>query len=249
MIHYHGTPISGGTQAQRALKGRHIMLSYATKSNVEQLIELCHSFTLDNGAYTAWKAGTPFDLEGYAEWATHWHKHPAFDWCLIPDEIDGDEDANALMRAKWHNATPQSLRRRSVPVWHLHESLDVLQGFAVAYDRVALGSSGEYATIGTSSWWSRMYEAMDVLCENRQPKVRIHGLRMLDPTIFSQLPFSSADSTNVARNAGLDKRWDGPYCPRSPATRAAVLIERIESHASASLLPEIPVHRNLELFG
>ena len=249
MIHYHGTPISGGTQAQMALKGRHIMVSFATKSAMEQLVEICHSFVLDNGAFSTWKAGVPFDLEGYAEWVIKWHRHPAFDWALIPDVIDGDEDANAQMRAAWFNAVPDRLRQRAVPVWHLHESLDVLEYFTTAYDRVALGSSGDYAIVGAPAWWVRMHEAMEVLCEDRMPKVRIHGLRMLDPTIFSQFPLASADSKNVARNAGIDKRWTGPYAPATPASRAAVLIERIEAHASASVLPERQVHRNFELFG
>ncbi|RYA96317.1 hypothetical protein DD593_26130 [Enterobacter cloacae complex sp. 742-ADZ3-9B] len=60
---------------------------------------------------------------------------------------------------------------------------------------------------------------------------------MLNKEIFSHVPLSSADSTNVARNIGIDKVWNGsPYAPASKETRAAVLVERIESFNSASSL-------------
>ena len=84
MIHYHGTPISGGTQAQMALRNRHIMVSFATASQAEMLIELCSTFTVDNGAYSAWKSGKKFDLEGYAQFVERWCRHPGFDWCVMP---------------------------------------------------------------------------------------------------------------------------------------------------------------------
>lgn len=46
-----------------------------------------------------------------------------------------------------------------------------------------------------------------------------------------------ADSTNVARNIGIDKAWQkSAYAPASKETRAAVLVERIESMNSASAL-------------
>ena len=94
-----------------------------------------------------------------------------------------------------------------VPVWHLHESLDRLDLLANAYSLVALGSSGEYASPDSPKWWARMAEVMECVCIDGQPVTKLHGLRMLDPTILAHLPLASADSTNVARNIGLDSRW------------------------------------------
>jgi hypothetical protein len=103
------------------------------------------------------------------------------------------------------------------------------------WPRIALGSSGQYATIGNEGWWSRMSEAMTVLTDgDGYPKTKIHGLRMLDPVVFSHIPFSSADSTNVARNIGIDARWNGAYAPSTRYQRALILMERIETHAPAS---------------
>lgn len=66
-------------------------------------------------------------------------------WAVIPDVIDGDEDANNALLVSW------SLRGlpKGAPVWHLHESLDRLQRLAAGYERVCFGSSGSYAQIGT----------------------------------------------------------------------------------------------------
>jgi hypothetical protein len=53
-----------------------------------------------------------------------------------------------------------------------------------------------------------MKSAMRVCCDaSGMPRTRLHGLRMLNPELFSQLPLSSADSTNVARNVQLDRKW------------------------------------------
>jgi hypothetical protein len=111
-----------------------------------------------------------------------------------------------------------------------------------------LGSSGQFAQIGTPRWWGRMSEAMAVVTEDGIPVTRLHGLRMLDPVVFSHIPFASADSTNVARNIGIDSRWTGPYSPKSRQARALV---RIESHAAAHRWngEASGVAQNHELFG
>ena len=65
------------------------------------------------------------------------------------------------------------------------------------------------------------------------PLTKLHGLRMLNPKIFTRLPLSSADSTNIARNIGIDSAWRGTYLPPSKDVRALVMRERIESSHSA----------------
>ena len=110
----------------------------------------------------------------------------------------------------------------------------------------------KYQKMGGREWWSRMAEAMTIICDKKgRPKTKIHGLKMLDPSIFSYIPLASADSTNVARNIGIDSAWTGPYTPASKKQRAAILAERIESHASASAwsFDCFPQQLELELFG
>ena len=75
-----------------------------------------------------------------------------------------------------------------------------------------------------------------------RPICKIHGLRMLNPKVFSNLPLSSADSTNIARNVGIDANWKGTYTPASREMRAEVMRERIELAQSAISLPMEAAH-------
>lgn len=235
MIRYHGTPFSGDTTTRLALRGRHAMVSFARPDDVAIVAELCQSFALDNGAFTAWTQGKKYDAQGFLEWAEIWLKHPGCDFALIPDVIDGNESQNdEWIEELCNDARFVGRMDQWCPVWHLHESLDRLDRLMGMWSRVAFGSSGQYAEVSSPRWWQRMAEALDVATdEDGLPRVKLHGLRMLDSVVFAHIPFSSADSTNVARNIGLDERWTGPYVPSTDHTHALVMIDRIESHASA----------------
>lgn len=228
MIHYHGTPFTPNADMIKSFTAKHCMVSFERPDQMEIAAEVCQSVVLDNGAFSAWRQGKQYDFTGYVEWASLWVRHPCVDWCVIPDVIDGTEADNDALIADWplHQAV-------SVPVWHMHESLERLEKL-LSFPRVALGSSGQFATVGDGKWWSRMSEAMEVICDvDGIPRTKLHGLRMLDPTVFSRLPLASADSCYVARNSGIDSAWKGPYMMTGRYTRAVVLMERIERHASA----------------
>ncbi len=240
MIHYHGTPIGGARQdVARFLMGRHALVPYPRQDDMGIVAEACQSFVFDNGAFTVWKQGGVLDVDGYIAWCDQWRRHPGFDWALIPDVIEGDESENDALLADW----PREIR--GVPVWHMHEGIDRLVRLGHEWPVVALGSSGQWANPGTPEWWSRMTEAMNELCdEHGRPPCRLHGLRMLDPAIFSKLPLTSADSTNAAVNCGSLDRF-GMYVPATSAQRAAVIAERIEAHNSAAWWRKTPVQQDI----
>lgn len=242
MIAYHGTPCSGDrVNAAKFLAGRHAMVSFAAPSELPVVMDVCNSFVLDNGAYSIWKNGGQLDVEGYFDWVDAAQHHPGFDWALMPDVIDGSEqDNNALFR-RW-----PFRHGTGVPIWHLHESLDWLVWLSGVYGRVALGSSGQWPTPGTDGWWDRMGEAMRVLdIGHGRPRCKLHGLRMLDPAIFTRLPFASADSTNAVRNSNLIGRF-GMYPPPSQAARMATIADRIEAHQSTAVW--VPIEQTMDLF-
>ncbi len=254
MIHYHGTPLSGANDNYLALTAKHAMVSYAKPELITLTAELCQSFCLDNGAFSAWKNGTDYDFDGYREWADHWLRHPACDFAIIPDIIDGSEDENdqQILWLFGRDDVEFDLKSKWVPVWHLHESIKRLVRLAHEWPRIAFGSSGEYAEISTPQWWTRMAQAMVAITDaDGFPVTKLHGLRMLDPGIFSYIPLSSADSTNVARNLGIDKRWTGPYVPKTEKIRAMVIMDRIESHACAARWnsEHIAMQANFDLIG
>jgi len=230
VIHYHGTPIGGSrVDAIRFLTGRHALISFFRQDDIGAAADVCQSFCLDNGAFSVWQRGGVLDVDGYVQWVEKWHKHPGFDWALIPDVIDGSEAENDILMRDW----PTNLR--GVPVWHMHESMQRLKDLAAYWPIVSLGSSGNWRTPGTAAWWVRMSEAMAAICDSDgRPMCKLHGLRMLDPQIFSRLPLSSADSTNAAVNCGSLARF-GSYLPPTSSQRAEVIAERIEAHNSAAV--------------
>lgn len=246
MIHYHGLPMWPQSDMPRAFAARHGMVSFEHPGQIEIAAEVCQSVVLDNGAFSAWKSGKALDIEGYVHWCRQWLKHPAVEWCVIPDVIDGTEAQNDMQCHRW----PHGMN--GVPVYHLHESMERLERLVGRYPRVALGSSGMYADPGAPAWWARMAEVMRVACTaDGMPKTKLHGLRMLDPVLFSHIPLASADSCNIARNVGIDAKWNGPYAPKSKHMRALVMMDRIEGHASASrwCASNGGVQQNFELIG
>jgi hypothetical protein len=231
VIHYHGLPITPATAAARAIGGGHAFVNFGTPDQLGLVLDICQSFATDCDAFPAWRRGEPItDWEPYYEWIAELHRYPSFDFAVIPDVIDGDEAQNDALIEEWPWKSKPWV---GSPVWHMHESLDRLLRLALAFPRICIGSSGEYAVVGSAKWWIRMAEVMNVICDKHgRPICKIHGLRMLDTGVFTRFPFASADSTNIGRNVGIDSKWRGTYTPASKEARAQVMRERIEAHQS-----------------
>lgn len=243
MIHYHGGPITPETCALKVWSGRHAFVSWAAPSQINVAASVAQSFALDNGAFSLWKAGKPVNWEDYYRWSEGWLAHPACDWAIIPDVIGGSEEENDELLLQWPHGD------RGVPVWHLNESTERLVRLADRYSRVCLGSAAEWDVSKPSKCLERLGATLPAICVNGKPKVKLHGLRMLSPKITSQVPLASADSTNVARNIGIDQAWKGTYQPATKETRALVLVERIESVQTPATIDLLPIPQpTLEIF-
>lgn len=191
-MHYHGTPLTPRTVLHE-LAGRCFCVRYQRHQDIEACHEIGQSVMLDNGAFSFWKLGHDTDWPGYYRWCERWLEHWST-WAVIPDVIDGDETANDKLLTQW------PFGDRGAPVWHMHETLRRLAQLTHEWPLVCVGSSGEYAELGTPRWERRMAEAMDVACDpDGVPRTRLHMLRGL-AFAGGPYPFYSADSTNVARN-------------------------------------------------
>jgi len=234
MIHYHGAPIWPLKAAAEIFPNAHVFVCVNNAEQMALILLCCSSFAVDNGAFPAWRSGAPItDWGPYYEWVDEIRKYPQFDFAVIPDVIDGDEAANDALILEWPWA--KSHPHLGAPVWHMHESVERLVRLALAFPRICIGSSGEFSAVGTAKWWDRMAVALCAICDPEgRPICKLHGLRMLNPAVFSRLPLSSADSTNIAINAKLDKKWKGTYTPVSVAARGIVMRGRIESHQALS---------------
>lgn len=219
MILYHGTPMGGRRiDVGRFLAGRNALISYARPEDLGVALEVCQTVVIDNGAYTAWKSGSPItDWEPYYRWLETFHLHPAFQWAIIPDVIGGSDADNDGLIAQW----PKHIK--GIPVWHLNASLDRLSEM-LTWDWIAIGSGHAYP-VGSRKWHARMAEAMDVICdENGMPRTKLHGLKMANPAVFTKYPFASVDSTNVARNRNSKRVYPSP----NAIQRAEAIAARLE---------------------
>lgn len=228
MIPYHGLPIWPATAAVDGVGNGHAFVSYRRPEQLSLAVEVAQSIAIDNGAFSAWSAGEAVtDWGPFYAWVDDVRRIPSVDFIVIPDVIDGSEADNDALLAEWPFG-----KFVGAPVWHMHESLERLVRLVSEYPRVCIGSSGEFSRVGSPAWWTRMRVAMLVVCDPLgRPNCKLHGLRMLNPEVYSRLPLASADSTNLARNIPIDSRWKGTYQP--PATnksaRAQVLRARIEN--------------------
>lgn len=212
-LHYHGTPITPGSVLGH-LAGRCFCVSFARPENVATCHEIGQSVMLDNGAFSLWRTGRTTDWPGFYVWCERWLDWPTT-WAVIPDVIDGDEDANDALIAQWPFAG------RGAPVWHMHESIERLLRLCDEWPRVCVGSSGAYAVVGDLRWHHRMQDAMNALCGSGSVPVWLHMLRGM-ALAGSEYPFASLDSTDVARNharpsnpdaLAMALRWDARQCP------------------------------------
>jgi len=234
-------PITPNSVAMEAVRNGHAFVSFARRDQLALVMEVCQSFAIDNGAFSAWQSGKPVtDWSGYYAWAQEMLFIPSCDFAVIPDVIDGDEQANDELLAQW--PLP---RWFGAPVWHMHESIDRLLRLAMNYPRVCIGSSGGFSRVGSQEWWVRMGQAMDRVCPDGRPLCRLHGLRMLNTEVFSRLPLASADSTNIARNVGIDQKWRGTYLPPSREVRAQVMRARIEAYNAPARWERDPIQKEL----
>lgn len=216
MMHYHGTPITPRSVLYE-LAGRNFSVSFADPRDVKVCHQIGQSVMLDNGAYTVWKQGGTVDWDAWAEWVKPWLEYRTT-FAILPDSIEGDEFENDLLASRY--AWELSGCGRVMPVWHLHENLARLSRLTDSFGWVAFGSSGQYAVIGTDAWTRRVDQAFNTLADDFGRVPWVHMLRGMALSEW-HYPFTSVDSTDIARNHNrpqnvatkMAERWDALQCP------------------------------------
>lgn len=219
MIHYHGTPLTPRRELMR-LAGKNFCVSFAAPRDADWCLAHGQSVMWDNGAFSTFTKGRPFDPAAFAKWVEPRLGHPH--WAVVPDVIGGDVGEQRSMLAAWPH--PRAL---SAPVWHLDRPIDYLIELANAWPRICWGSAGPYWQVGGEAWERRADEAWNAL-ERRGLRPWVHMLRGLD-LCGDRWPFASADSVNVARNYATRR-----CCPE----RMARLIDGRQSPIRWTVRPE-----------
>ena len=207
------------------------------------ITECCRSFCIDNGAFTFWKAEQDVNWDDFYSFVTGWVNHPRFDFYLIPDVIGGTVEDNDFL-------VEESLSigmHGGVPVFHVGEPLERIEKFILKYNftRIAIGTTKGFG-LKSLLFWNEMRKIFDYLCVDGAPRVKVHGLRMLDPEIVGAFPFSSGDSTTATMEAMFDYKWEKyPYAPVTKAARASLVADRIEMGQSPSFYEFKPIQMEL----
>jgi hypothetical protein len=101
----------------------------------------------------------------------------------------------------------------------MHESIDRLLRLVDEWPRVCFGSSGAYWQVLSERWEARADEAWNAIAKRHRRTPNIHMLRGMQLS-GKRWPFSSVDSTDVARNWHVKRnaremadRWDVSQCP------------------------------------
>jgi hypothetical protein len=238
------------------LAGQSFCVSFGTRSRLGRqlddairLVDKDGILLVDNGAYSAWRSGAIksnglFDddfsyWDKFAYWAADLLKRCPQAVVVLPDVIDGDEASNDALMDEFTAQANLGLglkipMERTMPVWHLHESLDRLKRMvASGYSYLAFGSSGQYAKCGTPEWHDRIkaaFAAIDEECSDGGEVNRRPWIHMMRAQSFAdQYDFDSSDSCNVAVNHCYRKK-DGEGHVQRMAERIANRI-----HASCTM--------------
>ncbi|PZQ59251.1 MAG: hypothetical protein DI570_16455 [Phenylobacterium zucineum] len=204
---FHGTPISPNELIEH-LGRRRYCVSYFRPDQITLLVTLALVLMIDNGAFSAWKKGLVLDAaywRAFYDFVIRWL--PQADprsWFVIPDVIDaGTQEQDALIRE-----CPAELLNRGAPVWHMDEPISRLLRLIEAHPRVCIGSTAEFAVVGSPAWRARMDEVWDEIIRTFGAVPIIHMLRGMQcflPTF--DYPFDSGDSTDIGRNHNRLKRY------------------------------------------
>lgn len=191
MIKYYGTPITGNDVIM-ALAGSDFLVSYYRPDQIKIIPHIARTYILDNGAFSAHKKGDKIDWLKYKDWVIE-NSFANCNFHIIPDVIGGSENQNMKLMSGWD-------LRDGWPVWHIGDSIEMLNDILSGFDRVAIGGSSDRFRLGSEQWWNKIDKAMGVLCdEHGRPRVKIHGLMMLHPN-YRCIPMYSADTATLARN-------------------------------------------------
>jgi len=222
-IKYHGTPITP-RDVLLSLAGCSFCVSYfnRTKSNVDLIDGIASSLMLDNGAFSAWQAGTDLTDDywrSYYDWCDPLLDRPTT-WAVIPDAIMAGSQEQDRLVAQWPHG------ERGAPVFHLTSDfmppVSRLLTLLDVWPRVCIGWAHppKQHPIGGHVFERTMDQVWNEIAKRHRRTPNVHMFRGMQLT-QSHWPFASVDSTDIARNHNrpqntadrMAARWDAAQCP------------------------------------
>lgn len=233
----HGTPITPNALLEQ-LRGESFCVSFAAPAQLERVLRVQDKngmLMLDNGAFTVWRQGKgKVDREAFFSWANAIQARCEVAVAVIPDVIEGSESENWL-EAAYAVQSLSAYPERLMFVWHMNDSLEQLKKAAMLFNFVAIGSCAEYDVQRNRAAYLERLKAANMVIESvawlygRRPWTHLmRGLAVLPEAIR----FSSADSSNIARNHNRTKGNAGHV--RAMANRIRGAVARVAARAAVS---------------
>ena len=157
--------------------------------------------------------------------------------------IDGNEaDNDALLAECLHQKT---MLCRFI----MHESLDRLERLAADYHRIALGSSGEFAAIGTNEWWERMNQMIKLFVIKMVPISEDAWFAHAKPCHLLKTTIRSLQTQQILLEISGLTRHGRELHATNQEMRAAVMRSGLNRLNSANQYIAQPVSKQLCIFG
>lgn len=181
-----------------------ILVSYEYASAVKTLRYTPTNFILDSGAFSAWSAGRPTDIKGYAEWALSIKENHPRVICVNMDVIPGERGRTST-KAERLQGMKDSLRNADwlrdqglqvMEVFHQDEPqefLDDLLDRLPPGEVLGLSPRNDVPMVRKMAWHRALLGHFRSRFGTDFP--RTHGLAATAPRILEAFPYWSADST------------------------------------------------------
>ena len=242
----HGTPITPKRLLPQ-LRGHSFCVSFMHPEQLEDCIKLVGKdevLILDNGAFTAWKKGIKLDdtwWEKYYAWANDAMDRCPNAVCVIPDVINGSEQENLELIAKAIKGDKIKYPERAMAIWHLNESMGMLEKLFACFNFVGFGSCQEFDVARNkpgSPYMRKISEAWANMkywsFKYAKDRPWIHMMRGLG--VLHKIGFDSADSCNIAMNHWRNKN--------TVVHHVAQFADRLAAKVNLQELTEMPLFCN-----
>ena len=159
--------------------GKKVMISFA-EPPTETCWNLYRKYDIelmaDSGAFSAWKRGTPIDIQRYMEWIKRNDIERYFNLDVVGD-VEATKHNQLLMEQEGF---------RPIPVFHFGEDFQILKDLVNTYELVGLGGTVGLPPTAKEQWFRQVFS----LC----PNGRFHALGVANARYLVQFPFASVDS-------------------------------------------------------
>lgn len=154
------------------------------------------SFFLDSGAFTAWRQGTPINLEEYIKFIKT-NKDKLTIYANLDVIKDGKSSFENYMKMRDAGLNP-------LPVWHLSTPVFYLKEYIKYTNYIGIGELAK----GSSSFRKGNLDSLFKKYPNPE-EIGFHGFGIGDPETLREYPWKSVDATSIHMQA----RYGGIYFP------------------------------------